>query len=111
MSSKPTKPTLLNFVLSDNFDDYIIDVVNNTIESTIKSYLDWEIKGTDNEPRFTMHDMNRGNIKYLRQIASNLIKSAEAIVINMPAEDERDKRQKNDYINKLNSKKDKILMY
>lgn len=111
MSSKTTKPSLLNFVLSDHFDDYIIDVVNDTIKSTVKSYLNWEIKGTDNEPRFTMHDMNRGNVKYLRQIVSNLIKSAEAIVMSMPSEDERDQRQKNDLVSKLNSKKDKILMY
>ena len=31
--------------------------------------------------------------------------------MSMPSEDERDQRQKNDLISKLNNKKDKILMY
>lgn len=98
---------LLNFVLSDEFDDCIINYIVEEKKETLKEYLSNKTIAWDhNDIRFTVHDMNRAKIQYLDMIINKMIEDAQLLSKSMLT-DQDDKKYRNTY-QKLQDKKNKI---
>ncbi len=98
-----SKSKLLTFILSDDFDEYVLDKVIEKKKATVKEYL-WnkKIVGDDNDVRFTAHDMNKAKVMYLDDLVKELLEEARKINHSTYSQDNKTYEL---YHNKINNKK------
>lgn len=105
------KSSLLNFVLSEDFDEFVLKYVIEEKKRTLIDYINArEIRWDDNDVRFTVHDMNRAKVQYLDAMVEDILSKAKAMAWTLFTWDWSDKKYQQTH-NLLTIKSDKLKYF